>query len=169
MQAGPSSQAVLRFEGFELDAERRSLRCDDAPVTLGARAFDVLVALVQRRGRIVTKSELLDAVWSGRIVEEGNLAVQVSTLRKLLGARSIATVPGQGYQWTLPIHAAATPGRPPPPAGANAGASDADAPGSELIGRELPGENRLGRSPKPRPLRGEARDCNKALAAARPE
>jgi len=136
MQAGPSSQAVLRFEGFELDAERRSLRCDDAPVTLGARAFDVLVALVQRRGRIVTKSELLDAVWSGRIVEEGNLAVQVSTLRKLLGARSIATVPGQGYQWTLPIHAAATPGRPPPPAGANAGASDADAPGSELIGRE---------------------------------
>lgn len=142
MQTEPSAESVWRFEGFDLDVERRSLRRADALVTLGARAFDVLVALVQRRGRIVTKSELLDLVWSGRIVEEGNLAVQVSTLRKLLGARSIVTVPGRGYQWTLPIRAAASsyrqPPQPPSPPSPRspASATARDAPGPDLIGRE---------------------------------
>lgn len=71
--------------------------------SLGARAFDLLVALVERRDRIVSRNELLDLVWPGLFVEDGNLAVQVSTLRKLLGPKAIATIPGRGYRFTLPL------------------------------------------------------------------
>ena len=71
------------------------------PVALGARAFDVLVALIDRRDRVVGKDELLALVWPGLVVEENNLPVQVSALRKLLGAEAISTVPGRGYRLTL--------------------------------------------------------------------
>jgi hypothetical protein len=69
---------------------------------LGARAFDVLQALVERRERLVTKNELLDLVWPNVVVEENNLQVQISTLRKLLGPQSIATIPGRGYRFAVP-------------------------------------------------------------------
>ena len=78
------------------------LRVDGQPATLGARAFDLLLALAQRRDRVVTKHELLDLVWPGMVVEEHNIAAHISTLRKLLGARAIATVPGRGYRFTAP-------------------------------------------------------------------
>jgi predicted ATPase len=68
---------------------------------LGDRAFDVLLALVERAGRLVAKDELLDLVWPGLVVEENNLQVQVSTLRKILGAAAIATSAGRGYRFTL--------------------------------------------------------------------
>ncbi len=68
---------------------------------MGARAFDLLVALVERRHRVVTKNELLDVVWPGLVVEENNLQVHISALRKLLGQDAIATIPGRGYQFTL--------------------------------------------------------------------
>ena len=71
------------------------------PAPLGARAFDLLLALVERRDRTVTKNELLDLVWPGLVVEENNLQVQISTLRKVLGQDAIATIPGQGYRFTL--------------------------------------------------------------------
>jgi DNA-binding winged helix-turn-helix (wHTH) protein len=93
---------VLRFGRHELRPAQRELRADGVLVPLGARAFDVLVALAERRDRIVTKSELLELVWPGLIVEENNLQVQVGTLRKLLGAGAVATVPGRGYRFTLP-------------------------------------------------------------------
>ena len=67
-------------------------------MALNARAYDVLLALVERRGRVVTKSELLDVVWPDTTVEENNLQVQVSTLRKVLGSAAIANDPGRGYQ-----------------------------------------------------------------------
>ena len=57
---------------------------DGQPMSLGARAFDVLQALIEHRERIVTKNELLDLAWPGVVVEENNLQVQISTLRKLL-------------------------------------------------------------------------------------
>lgn len=69
---------------------------------LGARAFDLLVVLAERRDRVVSRNELLELVWPGLFVEDGNLAVQVSTLRKLLGPKAIATIPGRGYRFTLP-------------------------------------------------------------------
>ena len=70
-------------------------------MALGARAFGVLQALIEHRERTVTKDELLDLAWPGVVVEENNLQVQISTLRKLLGPQSIATIPGRGYRLTL--------------------------------------------------------------------
>src|SRR5258708_38149140 len=84
----------------------RQLLVEGRPAALGARAFDVLMALIDHRDRVVTKDELFDLVWPGLVVEENNLHVQVSTLRKILGARSVATVPGRGFRFTLPIEAA---------------------------------------------------------------
>ena len=72
-------------------------------MVLGARAFDVLLALIERRERLVTKNELLDLAWPGLFVEEGNLQVQVSTLRKLLGHQAITTIPGRGYRFSAAL------------------------------------------------------------------
>jgi predicted ATPase/DNA-binding winged helix-turn-helix (wHTH) protein len=79
----------------------RQLLLDGQPVKLGARAFDVLMALLERRDSVVSKNELLDTVWPGLIVEENNLQVQISTLRKLLGPQTIVTIPGRGYRFLL--------------------------------------------------------------------
>lgn len=93
--------AIYRFGRFELSPATRQLLVDHQPAPLGARAFDVLLALIERRDRLVTKNELFDLVWPGSVVEENNLTVQVSALRKLLGADAIATVPGFGYRFAL--------------------------------------------------------------------
>ena len=89
-----------RFGRMEVRPAERRLLIDDVPVKLGARAFDVLLALIERRDRIVSKNELLDLAWPGLVVEENNLQVQISALRKLLGPTVIATVPGHGYRFT---------------------------------------------------------------------
>jgi predicted ATPase/DNA-binding winged helix-turn-helix (wHTH) protein len=93
--------AAYRFGSFELQPDQRRLLVDGRPVALGPRAFDVLLALAERAGQLVTKNQLLDLVWPGLIVEENNLQVQISTLRKLLGPQAIATIPGRGYRWAL--------------------------------------------------------------------
>lgn len=80
--------------------ERRLLR-DGQPVLVGARAFDVLCVLVDHAGELVTKKQLFDLVWPGLVVEENNLQVHVSTLRRILGADAIVTVPGRGYRFTM--------------------------------------------------------------------
>src|SRR2546421_2350431 len=92
---------TCRFGRIEVRPAGRQLLVGGEPAKLGARAFDLLLALVERRDRVVTKNELLDMVWPGLVVEENNLQVQVSSLRKLLGAQSVATVPGRGYRFTL--------------------------------------------------------------------
>ncbi|MBC8023538.1 MAG: winged helix-turn-helix domain-containing protein, partial [Burkholderiales bacterium] len=86
---------------MEVRPSERQLLVEGKPATVGARAFDVLMALIDHRDRVVSKNELLDMVWPGLVVEENNLQVQVSSLRKLLGAQSVATVPGRGYRFTL--------------------------------------------------------------------
>ncbi len=95
-----SADAPLRFSHFELNPAERVLRVRGEPVTLGSRAFDVLLVLAQRHERLVTKQELLDLVWPGLVVEEHNIATQIGNLRKLLGASAIATLPGYGYRLT---------------------------------------------------------------------
>jgi non-specific serine/threonine protein kinase len=72
-------------------------------MAVGPRAFNLLVALAERAGKLVSKDELLDLVWPNLVVEENNLQVQVSALRKILGADAIATVPGHGYRFTLDL------------------------------------------------------------------
>ncbi|HET7525215.1 MAG TPA: winged helix-turn-helix domain-containing protein [Burkholderiaceae bacterium] len=87
-----------------MQPEQRRLLRDGVPLPIGARAFDVLLALAQRSDRLVTKIELLDLVWPGVVVEENNLQVQISSLRKLLGPDAIATVPGRGYRFVARLH-----------------------------------------------------------------
>jgi TolB-like protein/DNA-binding winged helix-turn-helix (wHTH) protein len=90
------------FGRIVVEPARRRLLVDGEPAKIGARAFDLLMALIERRDRVVSKDELLDLVWPNVTVEEGNLQVQIATLRRLLGADAIATVPGRGYQFVAP-------------------------------------------------------------------
>ncbi len=92
-----------RFGRFALQPTERRLLADGEAQSIGPRAFDVLVALVERAGQLVDKNALLDRVWPGLVVEENNLQVQVSALRKILGATAIATVAGSGYRFTLQV------------------------------------------------------------------
>ncbi len=95
----------LVFSNFVLRPVERQLLSHGKPLTLGARAFDVLSALVARAGDLVSKSELFDLVWPGVVVEENNLQVHISTLRKLIGSELIATIPGRGYRFTGQLEA----------------------------------------------------------------
>ena len=93
----------IRFGAARLDLAQRRLLIEEVPARLGARAFDVLVALVERRDRAVSKNELFDLVWPDVVVEENNLQVHISALRKLLGPQTIATIPGRGYRFTARV------------------------------------------------------------------
>ena len=93
---------TFRFGHFELRTAQRALIADGKLLHLGGRAFDILLALVERRDRVVEFDELLDVVWPGLAVEQNNLSVQISSLRKLLGPTAITTVRGKGYRFTAP-------------------------------------------------------------------
>jgi TolB-like protein/lipopolysaccharide biosynthesis regulator YciM len=86
---------------LDILTDQRIARLEGADLRLGARAYDVLAYLHENADRVVTKAELLDHVWTGMIVEEGNLSVQIAGLRKALGKEAIKTVPGVGYQLTI--------------------------------------------------------------------
>jgi predicted ATPase len=120
------------YRDFELRPDERRLLVKGEPVQVGARAFDLLVALEERSDRVVTKNELLDLVWPNLVVEENNLQVQISALRKLLGPRAITTIPGRGYRFT------AEPAVPLPAAPLRGGAADDEGEGA---GSHLPGGN----------------------------
>lgn len=93
----------FRIGSFMLTPGRRQLTLGEAEVPLGSRAFDLLLALVRRQGQLATKDELIAEVWSGTVVDENNLAAQISALRKVFSAdpalaRGLQTVPGRGYR-----------------------------------------------------------------------
>lgn len=95
---------TISFAEFELDPSKRRLERKGQPVALNAKTFDLLVFLVENAGRVVSKDEILSAVWSGQFVEEANLVVQISALRKVLGEqtnapRFLVTIPGKGYEF----------------------------------------------------------------------
>ena len=96
----------IRFGAFEMDRDQRRLVSRGEALRLGPRAFDVLATLVERPGELVTKDELLARVWPRLVVEEGNLPVQISALRKVLGADFIETVSGSGYRFRGDVEAA---------------------------------------------------------------
>lgn len=108
-------RAMLHIGPYTLlTAERRLLR-DGEPIGVGPRAFDLLCALAERHGELVSKADLLDAVWPGEDIAEANLHVQASKLRKALGADALSTVAGRGYRLALPVRLngeAAPPTRP---------------------------------------------------------
>src|SRR5216684_494395 len=99
---------LYRFGQFALDSRKRTVSRADSPVSLTPKAFDVLLFLVQNPNRLVTKEELLQAVWSDTFVEEGNLTQYIYHLRKALGdnpedARLIVTIARKGYQFTADV------------------------------------------------------------------
>lgn len=105
MSSAAIDPLALRFDRFELQPRERRLLVDGSPAEVGGRALDLLLALASRPGQLATKSELLDAVWPDDEIEEANLAVQVSSLRKVLGGTLIATVPGRGYRFMGQVEA----------------------------------------------------------------
>jgi len=107
-RASTLADGLYRFGQFALDSRKRTLSCGDAPVSLTAKAYDVLLFLVRHPNRLVTKEELLQAVWGDTFVEEGNLTRYVSHLRKALGDASddtglIVTIARKGYQFTADV------------------------------------------------------------------
>lgn len=98
-----------RFGNFHVDSVERVLFHDGEPVTLTAKAFDTLLALLERHGHVVSKRELMDRVWPETHVDENNLAQNISILRKALdspdqGRSSIETVPRRGYRFIGEVH-----------------------------------------------------------------
>ncbi|HEX8071824.1 MAG TPA: winged helix-turn-helix domain-containing protein [Pyrinomonadaceae bacterium] len=111
--------AVYEFNSYRLDVHERLLLRDGAPVQLTPKAFELLVALVARGGRLVTKEELFQEVWAGNFVEEGNLTQNIYTLRKVLGEGApeqtfIETVPKQGYRFVAPVRVVTPPAESQP-------------------------------------------------------
>jgi TolB-like protein/DNA-binding winged helix-turn-helix (wHTH) protein/Flp pilus assembly protein TadD len=99
---------MYQFGPFSLDPAERLISRDGEPLSLTPKVFDTLVYFVRNRGRLLTKDELLKELWPDAVVEEVNLAVNVSTLRKLLGegpqeGRYIVTVPGRGYRFVAAV------------------------------------------------------------------
>jgi TolB-like protein len=91
------------FGPFRLDLGRRELVRDEKPVRLGSRALDILCVLASAEGEVVSKDELMARVWPGTVVEENNIQVHVSALRKVFseggdGQTFLVTVPGRGYR-----------------------------------------------------------------------
>jgi len=96
-----TADAAFEFGRFRVLLRRRQLLADGIPVELGTRAFDLLLVLLEADGLLVPKEELLTRVWAGIVVSEENLKVQVSALRKALGAdrEVIRTEVGRGYRF----------------------------------------------------------------------
>ncbi len=99
---------TLAFGPFRLLVARRELLAHGVPVTLGQRAFEILLMLVSRHGQLVTKDELMAEVWPGVVVEENNIQVHISAVRKVLatagdGERYLLTVAGRGYRFVAPV------------------------------------------------------------------
>jgi predicted ATPase/DNA-binding winged helix-turn-helix (wHTH) protein len=93
----------IRFGSFELYPSERRLLDSGKPVELGGRAFDLLRVLAENAGRLVSKATLLERVWPRLVVDENNLPAQVASLRRVLGAGAIRTVPGFGYRFELAV------------------------------------------------------------------
>src|ERR1700761_2802049 len=141
-----------RFGEFVLDPGRRTLSRAGSLVSLTPKAFDVLLFLVESPNRLVTKEELLQAVWGNTFVEEGNLTQYISLLRKALGDNSedlrlIVTIARKGYQFTAHVtlmEVADTAGR------ATLQASETEASETDARPVESPNRERVIKLPLPR-------------------
>src|SRR5258708_2539659 len=126
------------FGPFRLLVAQRLLVEGDTPVRLGSRAFDILAALVERAGEVVSKAELIARAWPQTFVEEANLKIQVSALRRALGDgqgghRYVVTVPGRGYNFVAPVKR----GEPPQvPTSAPPAVHNLPFAATRMIGRE---------------------------------
>jgi DNA-binding winged helix-turn-helix (wHTH) protein len=118
---GGDEAEVFQFGPFRLLASERLLLNKGEPVALGGRALDILIALLERAGEVVSHTELVKRTWPGVIVEESSLRVHVAALRKALGegragARFISNVSGRGYCFVEPVERSRQPGSVAAPA-----------------------------------------------------
>ena len=110
----PEANHLFAFGPFQIDAAERRLTRDGTPVPLTPKAFDLLLVLVEQSGHLVTKDALMQRVWPDVVVEEANLAVHISAVRRTLGDRNgdgqyIETVPKQGYRFRGPVSKVVAP------------------------------------------------------------
>ena len=134
-------ERVISFGPFSLHAEQRLLLEGDRQVRLGGRAFDILASLVERAGEVVGKEQLIARAWPQTYVEESNLKIQMSALRRALGDghgghRYIATVPGRGYSFVAPVRREEPSQTPLLPTAASAPTHNLPFAASRMIGRE---------------------------------
>jgi DNA-binding winged helix-turn-helix (wHTH) protein/tetratricopeptide (TPR) repeat protein len=102
------TKVLYEFGNFRCDPREHLLLCDGKPVSLSPKSFEILVALIQNNGRLLTKDELMQQVWPDSFVEEANLTVNISALRKVLGEtpggqQYVETVPKRGYRFVAPV------------------------------------------------------------------
>jgi DNA-binding winged helix-turn-helix (wHTH) protein len=105
---GRPAATAIAFGPFRVFLMQRLLTKSDKPIQIGSRAFDILVALLERPGELVSKEELIARVWPSTFVEQANLAVQIGGLRRALGDgrqgnRYILNIPGRGYRFVAPV------------------------------------------------------------------
>ena len=96
--------ATYRFDEFQLQPDERRLLRNGVTVSLPPRAFDVLVFLVEHAGSLVAKNEILGRVWRDTAVEEANLCVAISAIRRVIGHDAVVTVPKSGYRFAAELH-----------------------------------------------------------------
>jgi len=121
----PATDNVFGFAGFRLDRHgvfRRDERGVFVPMAIGSRALDVLGVLVGRAGDLVSRDEIIAAVWPSTVVEDNNLNVQIAALRRILDdgraeSSCIQTVPGRGYRFAVPVTLVAADTAALPPSG----------------------------------------------------
>ncbi len=136
-----NGRRLYQFGPFELDRAARVVFCGGQPVMLAPRTVDTLIALVESAGRVLTKEDLLHAIWGNRAVEDVNLTQQISLLRRALSAKDPSTeyirnFSGRGYQFAAPVHPIAAD-EPPAPPPALATPPPRDVPGARPGGRWL--------------------------------
>ena len=105
-----TSDKVIRFGRFSVVPQARQLLIDGQPIQLGSRAFDLLMVLIRAPGALITKAEMISRVWPDRVVEESNLKMQMSALRRVLNADRdvIKTIHGRGYVFTSKVTTASS-------------------------------------------------------------
>src|SRR5437868_10575279 len=133
-------QAVV-FGPFRLLAAERLLLEGAQPVRLGSRAFDILATLLQRPGEVIGKDELISLTWPKTFVDDANLKIQISALRRALGdgqggRRYIATIPGRGYKFVAPVRFEKPAEASPAATIASATAHNLPLAATRMIGRE---------------------------------
>src|SRR5690606_8645495 len=107
----PDNDEVVEFGPFRLHVAGRLLQRNGVAVKLGSRSLDLLIALVEGAGDVLSRRELIARAWSGLVVDEANLRVAISSLRKCLGdgkdgVRYIVNLPGRGYSFVAPVNRA---------------------------------------------------------------
>src|SRR5688572_17371710 len=132
---------IYSFDGYRLDPLKRKLEREGQSIHLPAKAFDLLVVMAETNGRLLEREELFQLLWPGQFVEESNLSVTVSALRKALGEqkgeeRYILTIPRQGYRFIADV----TSDEPSTEVAAASGAQLGASPIISANGNSLPSE-----------------------------